>query len=209
MVEKSMAHTMIIGTSSAFRADVLRRHFGHAFQRFVVVHPDIDEKAYRAPDAVQLTELIARAKMKAVLEKIKQQSMPLEGEAVAITCDQVVVKDNEIREKPISVQEAREFITSYSGGSAKTVACYAVAAVGGETVLVGHYETETSFSEFDSDVVERVIARQKCMNTAGALMVEDEDLTQYVTRIVGTLDGVRGVEPVVIERLLSEMSRVI
>ncbi|CBH18480.1 septum formation protein MAF homologue, putative [Trypanosoma equiperdum] len=197
--------TMIIGTSSAFRANVLREHFGDRFRNFVLLPPDIDEKAYRAADPFELTESIARAKMKAVLEKARQHSPPISGPAIALTFDQVVVKGDEVREKPLSTEQCRSFIASYSGGGVRTVATYALCVVGTENVLVAHNETETFFSKFGDDIVERTLERGACMNSAGGLVVEDEDMSRHVVRIVGTSYGVRGMEPAVVEKLLSQL----
>ncbi|KEG12989.1 MAF-like septum formation protein [Trypanosoma grayi] len=196
--------TMVIGTSSAFRAKNLRRHFGDVFQEFLLLPPDIDEKAYRASDPYTLTELIARAKVQAVLEKLKDTQPPV-THGVVVAFDQVAVKDGEIREKPVSVQENKAFLSSYSGSSVRTVAAYVVCALDTGKILVEHQDTETFFSPFGEDVVDAIIARGASMNAAGGFVVEDEDLSRYVVRVVGTFDGVCGMDPDVMARLLKQI----
>ncbi|KAG8347611.1 MAF-like septum formation protein [Trypanosoma vivax] len=200
---------MVIGTSSRFRIETLRCHFTSVFQKFVVLPPDIDEKAHSAPDPFEMTERIARAKIHAVLEKLKcshPTALSSPG-TVVVTSDQVVVKDSEVREKPVSVEENRAFLSSYSNSSVRTVAAYAVCLASTGKVLVGHDETETFFGEFGSDVVERVINRGVSAHCAGGLVVEDEELSQFVLRVVGTLDGVRGMACQVVDRLLQQLGQ--
>ncbi|ORC88389.1 MAF-like septum formation protein [Trypanosoma theileri] len=193
---------MVIGTSSAFREEMLRRYFSGAFENFVTIPPDVNEKEYRADDPVKMTEEIARAKMKAVLEKVKRLLPAEAAHGVVVTFDQVAVKDGEIREKPISKEENREFLASYSGSSVKTVSTYIVYSLDTTVMAVGHQETETFFSPFGNDVIDRIIERGASMNAAGGFVVEDPDLSQHVLRVSGTLDGVRGMDPALVGSLL-------
>ncbi|RNF11543.1 septum formation protein [Trypanosoma rangeli] len=194
---------MVIGTSSTVRAKLLQNYFSDVYQEFLKLSPDIDEKAWRSPDPFELTRLVACAKMRAVLEKLKHTHPHLKH-GVVVTFDQVVVKDGEIREKPESVEEARGYLKSYSNSNVRTVAAYAVCSLDTGKMKVGEHETDTYFSAYDDDVVERVLARGACMHTAGAFVVEDEDISRYVVRNVGTLEAVQGVDPVALEHLMKK-----
>ncbi|KAH9578674.1 Maf-like protein [Trypanosoma melophagium] len=205
MEQGGNVRTMIIGTSSSFREEMLRRHFSGAFANFITIPPDIDEKAYRSDDPIMLTEQIARAKMKAVMEKLKFVPPFETKHGVVLTFDQVAVKDGKIREKPVSREQNKEFLASYSNSSVKTVSTYVVYSLDTHNTAVGHQETETFFSSFGNDVIDRVIERGASMSSAGGFVVEDPDLSQYVVLFSGTLDGVRGMDPVVVARLLLDV----
>jgi septum formation protein len=59
-------HKLILGSSSRWRAGILRRN-GYTFTQ---VSPDIDEKAIRHADPSTLTLSIAQAKCKAIIDKL-------------------------------------------------------------------------------------------------------------------------------------------
>ena len=105
--------TLILGTSSSFR----RSFFKTAFQDFLLkdestqfLSPDIDEKAIRHEDPSILCQKIAIAKCDAIVEKYGKI---LPQNAIVLCFDQVVVCNNEIREKPIDTDELRRFLQSY------------------------------------------------------------------------------------------------
>lgn len=94
---------IILGSSSLSRKTVLES-MGFSF---TIISPDIDERAIRRDDPRELVTAIAQAKMDAVLEKVQ-------GEAIVICSDQVMVVDGKVREKPESKEEAYAFISTYS-----------------------------------------------------------------------------------------------
>ena len=73
---------------------------------FETARADIDEQAIgersSAPD--QLVRLLAHAKAAAIRERLQRTSPAQEG--LLITCDQVVVVNGSIREKPVSQEQA-------------------------------------------------------------------------------------------------------
>lgn len=58
---------MIVGTSAEHRRQCAIAHFGSQYE-LCFISPDIDEKQYRADNALELTKGIAHAKMHAVLK---------------------------------------------------------------------------------------------------------------------------------------------
>ncbi|MBI4435571.1 Maf-like protein [Candidatus Uhrbacteria bacterium] len=94
---------IILGSSSPSRKTVLEA-MGFAF---TTISPDIDERAIRRDDPRELVTAIAQAKMDAVLEKVQ-------GEAIVITSDQVMLVDGIVREKPTTKEEAYVFIKTFS-----------------------------------------------------------------------------------------------
>ena len=76
----------------------------YGFQ-YETVTADIDEQALgdRAADPAQLVALLAQAKAAAICERLKAQKDNMQG--YLLTCDQVVVYQGKIREKPVSPQQ--------------------------------------------------------------------------------------------------------
>lgn len=124
----------ILGSSSASRLALLE---ATGVSDLTVMTPDIDEKALgdRATAVpVNLVRRIALAKADALVERLaggESKSDDEVGDAeggeaggepprgrgvVLLTGDQVVTYDGAIREKPVSEEEAHDFIASYSTG---------------------------------------------------------------------------------------------
>lgn len=101
---------IILGSSSRFRQEMLSQ-MGYQFS---IVSPDIDEKAIRDADPHKLVMAIALAKAEAILSKIQEP-------VIVITADQVVTFKGEIREKPTSEKEARNFLSSYGESPIETI----------------------------------------------------------------------------------------
>ena len=189
---------VILGSGSATRRAVLTRMgIDH-----VVEKPDIDERAIRFDDPAVLVEALARAKARAVVERVRDDAR--EGRRLLITCDQVVVHRGVIREKPSSAAEAREFIRGYGVDAPSTVGSVMVTDLSsGESALEVDVNTVV-FAPFPEDVVDAIVDEGECMYCAGGLMVEHPMLQPYLRRIDGSMDGVMGLDAGVVERLLSK-----
>ena len=93
---------VILGSASRSRKALLGK-MGFDFE---VIAADIDEKAIRCDVVRELPLKIAQAKMEEVLRHV-------EGDAIVITSDQVMVAGGVVREKPVSNEEAYAFIRSF------------------------------------------------------------------------------------------------
>ena len=81
----------------------MAQEYGFAYETATA---DIDEQALgnRQHSPAALVELLAQAKADAIIGKLCQsESAPLQG--YLLTCDQVVVYQNVIREKPVSQEQ--------------------------------------------------------------------------------------------------------
>lgn len=81
----------------------LAQEYGFAYE---VVTADIDEQALgdRSADPATLVTLLAQAKAEAIRKSMESKSaLPLIG--FLLTCDQVVICQDKIREKPMSQQQ--------------------------------------------------------------------------------------------------------
>ncbi|KAL8267664.1 hypothetical protein R6Q59_001462 [Mikania micrantha] len=128
---------IILGSSSIARRKILAE-MGY---EFTLMSADIDEKAIRTAKPEDLVMALAKAKADAIVSKFQtiddQEDMKSSiliasdiangtpklhiGEekdaepALLITCDQVVVYEGMIREKPSGGEEARQFIKNLNG----------------------------------------------------------------------------------------------
>ena len=96
---------VILGSKSSTRR-LLLSSMGVEYE---MLNPEIDEKAIRDKEAEKLVLALAHAKADALLkrEEVKEAT---EGTTLLVTCDQVVVYEGKILEKPEDAAEAQRFI---------------------------------------------------------------------------------------------------
>ncbi|CAM9694546.1 unnamed protein product [Ectocarpus fasciculatus] len=184
---------IVLGSSSGYR----RRIMDSLGWEFSTASPDVDEKAIRDPDPRKMCAEIARAKARALAER-------LDKPAVLITADQVCLFDEghgrgeEVREKPESVEEAKAFLRSYSCRSVKTLSALCVTNLDTGRAAEGVHESTVSWREISPAVVDDVIARGNVMGStremekAGGFALEEPGLRSLVEKIEGSVDSVLG-----------------
>ena len=196
--------TLILGTSSEFR----RKFFQEYFCEFVkdpssqFLTPDIDEKAIRDPDSGELCQKIAQAKCDAIL---KRENLPKDG--IILTFDQVVVCNNQLREKPVNEEEARKFLKSYSDGFPALALSGVVAhnlANNQRFCLLDKVTAE--FTEFPDEVVNHLIQKGEIFKASGSFTIGDRELGKYVKNLDGTLDAIEGLPVEAIKMVLKKVS---
>ncbi|KAJ3322883.1 hypothetical protein HDV06_002542 [Boothiomyces sp. JEL0866] len=161
---------IVLGSSSSFRAGLLKSR-GLTFTQ---KSPDIDEKVIgahhrRANKADLLVLEVARAKATALLETVKEHS-------ILITCDQVVVCNGKIREKPVDEQEARTYLESYAAYPAETHSAVVVVNTASGKSASGVDIAKQYFHPIPSDVIEQAIKEGNVMKSAGGFLVDDRNV---------------------------------
>jgi len=187
---------LILGSSSKSRKQVLEL----IKWPFTIMSPDIDERAIRCNNPTELPRLIAIAKAKALVERLKAEKV--KGPLILLTADQVVVFQNQVREKPLNDSEAKTFLSSYSNDYVSTVSA----------VVATHYPSERQacdvdvahvfWNEIPQDAVERVVARREIFSSAGGFRIEDPDLNLLLRDIDGSLDSVVGLPVAATARII-------
>jgi len=173
---------IILGSQSQGRKWVLEE----AGMRFDLARADIDEKAIRHDDYEQLPLLIARAKADALVKRIKEP-------ALLITADTVVIYRGELREKPVSAEQAREFLRSYAPNEPAWVNTGVVVtnlATGKRADGIG--KAAVYFKSIPSGVIEQAITDGYVFGCAGSFAIETPLLKPFVTHFEGTYDAVLG-----------------
>jgi len=178
--------------------------------KYTTISADIDENAIRFEDPSRLVEALARAKAEAILERIRkaeeEEGAKEKRRTLLITCDQVVVFDGKIREKPETEEEARMFMRSYKENNP----CSTVGSIRVTDVATGASASSVDvctihFKEISEEAMDFLINEGEVMWCAGGLMVEHEKVRPFVTKIDGSEDGVMGMDKEVCARLLREV----
>ncbi|KAK6938824.1 Nucleoside triphosphate pyrophosphatase Maf-like protein, partial [Dillenia turbinata] len=195
---------------------------------------DIDEKGIRKEQPEELVMALAEAKANAIISKLQNLDKEGKGieatlliaadtaeaiipriqlgdtkedakAALLITCDQVVVYEGMVREKPSSKEEARRFIKDYSGRHAATVSSVLLTNL--KTGLrKGHWDkVEIYFHEIPDEIVDKLIEEGTVLYVAGGLIIEHPLVLPYVKEVVGTTDSVMGLPKALTERLIKEV----
>jgi septum formation protein len=163
----------------------------------------IDEKAIRHESPEELVMALARAKADAIRARVALHKPAVQPRpALLITSDQVVLHRGVVREKPDSPAQAREFIRSYGGTSARTVGAVLVTNLASGFSVGALDVAEVFFHPFSEEVIEQLVAQGECLHCAGGLMVEHPLVRPFVRDIQGDLDSVMGLGSVVTTRLL-------
>ncbi|XP_071733224.1 uncharacterized protein [Rutidosis leptorrhynchoides] len=218
---------IILGSSSIARRKILAE-MGYEFTH---MSADIDEKAIRTEKPEELVMALAKAKAEAIVSKLQASvdkekdskhsiliaSDTAEGKTklhigedkdaeptLLITCDQVVVYEGAIREKPESKEEARRFIEGYSGKYAETVSSVFVTNLKTGFTKGDFDKVEIYFHEIPDHVIDKLIEEGLVLKVAGALIIEHPLIVPYVKDVNGTTDSVMGLPKALTDKLLKE-----
>jgi septum formation protein len=177
---------IILGSSSSSRGQILV-DLGWNFK---VVSPNIDEESFHCDDPFKLPILLAKQKATAILEKLSDLTSP----TVILTCDQIVLYRNQVRNKPINRAQAKEYLMSYGPGDiVQTVSA----------VVATHFPSGKQFGDIDictihwngipEEVIEnQLLNKEEIYSSCGGILIEDPDFLAHVDHIDGDLDSIRG-----------------
>ncbi len=161
--------------------------------------PDIDEKAIRDSDPAVLTLKLAHAKAEALLPRITEP-------AILVTADQVVILKGEIREKPVSEEQARQFLRSYSDQPIEVVSGVLVTNTATGESAEGNDIVKIVFNAIPENTIEALIQAGDVMYCGGALKAEDPRLKPFVISQEGTDESLQGVPVELIKSLIAQVT---
>ncbi|XP_049391822.1 uncharacterized protein LOC125856347 isoform X1 [Solanum stenotomum] len=223
-------YKLILGSSSTARKKIL----GDMGYEFTTMSADIDEKAIRKEKPEDLVMALAEAKADAIISKFRKIEnlekdvnptilvaadtaeviIPRvsigesEGDAeptLLITCDQVVVYEGAVREKPSSEAEARQFMKDYANGHAATVSSVLVTNLATGTRRGEWDKVEIYFHDLPDEVIDKLIEEGTVLYAAGGLIIEHPLVLPYIKEVVGSTDSVMGLPKGLTERLIKEV----
>uniref|UniRef100_A0ACD6A8L8 Uncharacterized protein n=1 Tax=Avena sativa TaxID=4498 RepID=A0ACD6A8L8_AVESA len=149
---------IILGSSSPARRQILS-DMGY---EFTVMCADIDEEAIRREKPEELVKALAEAKAEAIKLKLNDgcgdRDWSSDRPTLLITSDQVKVSKGMIRERPMSTEEAREFIKAYSGDRALAVNYVLVTNLSTGGTKGGWDVPEIYFHHIPDEFIEEVVS---------------------------------------------------
>lgn len=186
---------LILGSSSKNRQGVLQ-DLGCKFE---ILAADIDEKSIRANDLYQLSLLIAREKIKAVLSQVKEP-------AIVIAADTIVLCGGELFEKPQDEAEARRFFEKYKQFPAETVSAVVVANTATDAQAEGVNVARVFFDPIPTEVIDTLIKSGIAFTWAGGFGVRHELIKPYIKKIEGTMDSLSGLPLDLLKKLIKQVA---
>ncbi|MCD9559803.1 hypothetical protein HAX54_018102 [Datura stramonium] len=193
---------LILGSSSTARRKILA-DMGY---QFTTMSADIDEKAIRKEKPEDLVMALAEAKAEAIIPRVSIGESKGDAEpTLLITCDQVVVYEGVVREKPSSEAEARQFMKDYANGHAATVSSVLVTNLVTGSRKGEWDKVEIYFHDIPDQVIDKLIEEGIVLYAAGGLIIEHPLILPYVKEVVGSTDSVMGLPKALTERLIKEV----
>lgn len=205
--------SIILGTTSKYRHQLFRQHFPSV--PFTHASPSIDEKAIRvgndqspraSADPSHLTLVIAHAKADALAQSLNHA-------AILLTSDQVVVCDGQIREKPLTPEQCRQFLQSYGTGPSalQTVTAVVLTVIPPNSDPTNHSRldgVDIATQQFDpriSDhVVEQLLAKGDVMYCSGGITIEDPLLKPFLVEPHASIDSIMGLPVKLVRKLFKQ-----
>jgi len=166
---------------------------------FEVIAPQIDERAIRSEDFRLLPLKIATAKAESLREQIKEPS-------ILITCDTIVLHDNQVYEKPKDDAEARAMLQSYGSVPAEVICGVVVTNTASGKSASGTDSAKVYFHKIPHALIEEMIKHGQIFDFAGAFHPADPPIIPYIVHIDGASDTVLGLPKYLTQKLIKEVS---
>ncbi len=160
-VSSSTAHPrLVLASTSQYRRQLLER----LGIRFTVAAPSVDESPLPGETPLDLVARLARAKAEAVADRHRS--------SVVIGSDQVALSGREIIGKPGNPERCIEQLKSFSGQRLTFhTAVHVIHSDSGSNE--GHVDVTTVyFRKLTDEEIERYVARERPVNSAGGFKVE-------------------------------------
>lgn len=201
-----------LASSSKWRRALIAQILPEGFEiaQIDAVVPAIDEKQVRREDPTELVLAIANAKADAVQRKLVGENRNKVD--LVICCDQVIVFDEEIREKPETVEECKQHLQSYGnmGVPARCLTGMVVFCPHKPEVRVqGTEQALQYFKPIPDRVADVLIAKGDVMSCAGSFVVEDPLLQPYLGKREGDLETVQGMPKQLTRSLLLQAATLV
>ncbi len=186
---------IILGSQSSARQELLKK----AGVEFSIMIADIDEKSVRAENPQELPLFIARQKALELEKKIN-------GKAILITADTIILFKGEVREKPQSVSQVREWLESYSNAPAIAYTAVVVVNTSTKRKLEAVRSAEILFKPFTREVIDQSIENGFVFNVAGGFKQEHPLMRPFIDNIKGSEDVIIGLPVELTKRLIKNVS---
>ena len=185
-------YSLILGSGSPRRVQLLQE----TTVQFSQVIPDIDEKILINEKPYEYALRMSHEKGNALRNLLKDNQL-------AITCDTIVILNNEILSKPSDEDNAKNILRKLSGNCHEVVTSIAFSTHAG--LLSNNFETtKVYFNNVNEAEIEKYIATKEPMDKAGAYGIQGMGAF-LVDRIEGNLDNVIGLPRTLLEKMATEI----
>jgi septum formation protein len=186
---------IILGSSSPFRKQVIEEH------GFVVetMSPDIDELSIRTENFYDLPLTLARAKSESLRSQISEP-------AILITIDTIAAYDGKLRERPMTEEEAYEWLTEYSEGRPVETICGVVVV----NTVTGKQAEDNDFAKvyfkpMSETLIREYIKYGNPLRLGGGFGIQHPMLAPYIDRIEGERVSVVGMPITLVKKLIADV----
>lgn len=197
---------IILGSKSESRKELLKE----MDYDFEVVEADIEEKEVNSDNYYELPLLRAEAKAQRLIEKFDKGELEIDNKGdknlVLITCDQIVVCNEELYEKPSDKEELKQFLRDYSRNLAEAVTGVVVVNLCDkkqrEAVDIG----TIYFEEIPEESMDKIIENNNLINRAGGISIDSEELKPYINAVYGNTSSIKGLPKPLVKELVKEVN---
>jgi septum formation protein len=191
---------LVLGSSSIFRQAILKDH-GFVFD---TASPDIDEEAlgmhHRTNNnAEKLTLELANLKADALQNNFDS--------AILVCSDQVIVYQGEIREKPKTTEECRNYLRSYTNSPAESVTAVVVVNTKTGKRAQGIDHAKQYFAPIPEIVIEQAISEGTVMKSAGGFLIENQLFKPYLLERTGDPTSIMGLPILLMTELIKNVQQ--
>ena len=159
----------------------------------------IDETHPEGVDIYSIPEILAQRKASAYKDNLSEDE-------VILTADTVVILDEQILEKPTSLENAKEMLRQLSGRSHSVVTGVCIGTK--EDLNLSHFSvlTEVHFKELTDEEINYYVETYRPLDKAGAYGIQEWIGYVGVTGIDGSFYNVMGLP---VQRIYPELTKII
>ena len=148
---------------------------------FEIIPANIDEQAVVAVDPIKRAQLIAQAKAEAVQRQFL--------EAIIVAADTYIILNDEILEKPGSLDEARQMLAKQSGEIATEVTGFCYLDPNRDLVVVKAVTAEIKFRQLTAAEIENYVTTQPVLTWSAAFCPAYDSGARLIKSINGSFTG--------------------
>ena len=149
---------------------------------FLIATEDIDEESSYNLSPIEAVKDIAKRKGEAVYKSYPDD--------LVISCDTIVVIDNQIIGKPIDEMDAKRILKKLSGRVHYVYTGFAIHYL--DKLIVDVVSSKVHFNELSDELIDKYIKSKSPLDKAGAYGVQDNKEYPIIKNIIGSVDNVIG-----------------
>lgn len=180
---------IVLASTSPRRKEILSKYFSD----FVCEKPQINEEDFRCNDISEYALNLSKMKAYSVFQKFPED--------VIISCDTIVVFDNQIFEKPTSREDAKRMLLKLSNNTHFVLSAYTILYK--ETEINQTVKTYVSFNKLSEEQIENWLNKNTYLDKAGAYAIQEDEFN-FVKNIEGLYSNVVGFP---IEKILKNLAK--